>query len=507
MERIVQEEIKIENFHFTHNGNGDRFAMLFKGEVLLSSRGRERDFYTSRTDGRWYINEGAHAGDLERKCREVVERMRSRAVALGEMAAMTEDEGLGKKAEALGKWAHASDNPGASRLMAEGGCLAYGMVCDGNRDFDNRLDVIATPSQVLELHKEGVKARDIMPQDMITFSLGVEYRQELVDDVEGEKMPALLADYFTTFIPDTKKRWLIFKALGSALLGGNPGRLLLILKGKSTTGKTQLVEALRAAYGTYAAVGNPSIFRGNLDDKPRPDVISVLKRRVIFLAEASKNWELHGDRVKAITGGDGIKVRGMRSDDFLEVVPHFTPVFYANEMPRVNGADQALKRRMLVMDFNQSPAVEDPTIKQAFLASLEVREYLFAMLVRGLLASMNEGLEDVKDEFAAFTLSAFDETTHLGEFMEWLRDGNQLEILDEVAQLEYGVKSKYVTVRAMHDRYKYWVEAHGNKQDKNDGLNYKEFNAQLRENYGWESQNIAGLRWTGKILKEYLSVS
>lgn len=498
----MQDEIKIENFHFTHNGNGDRFAMLFNGEVLLSSRGRERDFYTSRPDGRWYINEGAYAGDLERRCREVVEAMRSRAVALAEMAAASEDEVMAKKAEALGKWAHASDNPAASRMMSEGGCLAYGMVCDGNRDFDNRLDVIATPTQVLELHKEGVKARDIMPQDMITYSLGVEYKPGLLE----AQMPVLLADYFETFIPDEKKRRLIFKALGSALLGGNPGRLLLILKGKSTTGKTQLVEALRAAFGSYAAVGNPSIFRGNLDDKPRPDVISVLKRRVIFLAEASKNWELHGDRVKAITGGDGIKVRGMRSDDFLEVVPHFTPVFYANEMPRVNGADQALKRRMLVMDFNQQPVKEDPTIKQAFLASLEVKEYLLAMLVRGLLESMNEGLEDVKDEFAAFTMSAFDETTHLGEFMEWMRDGNQLEILD-AEQTAQCSKNKFVTLRAMHDRYKYWTEAHGNKQDKQDALNYKEFNAQLRENYGWVHVPSGGLRWEGKLMKEHLSVS
>lgn len=488
--------VPMENFHFTHNGNGDRFVGMFNGEVLLSAQGKTRDFYTSRADGRWYLNEGANAGDIERRCREVVDRMRSRAVVMREIADAADDDAMKERALALGKWAHASDNPGAMRLMAEGGCLSWGLVCDGSRDFDNRLDVIATPSQVMELRKDGIVMRDITPQDRITYSLGVEYRPDLEE-------PALVKDYFDTFIPDEKKRWLIFKALGSALLGGNPGRLLLILKGKSTTGKTQLVEALRAAYGTYAAVGNPSIFRGNLDDKPRPDVISVLKRRVIFLAEASKSWDLHGDRVKAITGGDGIKVRGMRSDDFLETVPHFTPVFYANEMPRVKGADQALKRRMLVMDFNQSPKVEDPTIKQAFLASLEVREYLLAMLVKGCIAAMNEGLEDVKDEFAAFTVEAFDQTTHLGEFMEWLQDSEQLQTLGAEELAVYGIKSKFVTVKAMHERYRAWVETHGNKQDKNDSLNYKEFNAQMKENYGWTTASINGAnRWEGRVLKD-----
>jgi hypothetical protein len=158
---------------------------------------------------------------------------------------------------------------------------------------------------------------------------------------------------------------------------------------------------------------------------------------------------------------------------------------------------------MLVMDFNQSPKVEDPTIKQAFLASLEVREYLLAMLVRGCLEAMNTGLEDVKDEFAAFTIQSFDETTHLGEFMEWLRDSDQLQILDAEEMSVYGIKSKYVAVKAMHERYRQWVEVHGNKQDKNDSLNYTEFNAQLKENYGWTTSPInSANRWVGKILKD-----
>lgn len=348
--------------------------------------------------------------------------------------------------------------------------------------------------------------RKIEPQDMLTLSTAVEYKPELLRDDSGAVVPppALVQQFYDTFIPEENRRALILKALGSALLGGNPGRLLLILKGKTTNGKTQLVEALRATLGTYAGVGNPSMFRGNLDDKPRPDVISVLKKRAVFLAEASKNWELHGDRVKAITGGDGIKVRKMRSDDFLEVVPHFMPIFYANDMPRINGADQALKRRMLVMDFKHTPAVEDPTIKQKFLASQEVREYLLAALVDGCIRAMAEGLEDVKDEFAAFTTTSFDETTHLGEFFEWLHDSGQLEVLDAEQQSVHGVKTTYVKVKGMHERYKTWVEIHGNKQDKSDVLNYKEFNAQLRDNYGWVSENVnGGLRWIGMRLKDH----
>lgn len=492
---------ELESFNFTHNGNGDRFAQEYGGQVLLSAKGHQRDFYSSRVDGRWYLNEGAHAGDIQRRGRDLIRKMEARAKVLALEAEACEDERTAATAAALAKWAHQCDNPAGLTQMAEMACLSYGMVTDADEKFDNRLDIITTPSQVLELGADGVVVRALDSLDMVTLSTSVEYRPEMLEAA----MPPLLQEYFDTFIPDEKKRGLIFKALGSAVLGGNPGRLLLMMIGKGTTGKTQLVEAIRAAMGSYGGVGNPSMFRGNLDDKPRPDVISVLKKRMVFLAEASKNWELHGDRVKAITGGDAIKVRRMRADDFLEVVPHFTPVFYANEMPRVSGADQPLKRRMLVVDFNLQPAVEDPTIKQKFLADESVREYLFAMLVQGCVDAMRDGLEDVKDEFAALTVKSFDQTTHLGEFMEWLGDGGQLRVLDAVELEEYGAKSKSVLVKAMHERYIYWIQAHGNKQDKNDGLNYKEFNAHLRENYGWESQNInGGLRWVGKRLTEFV---
>lgn len=494
----------VDGFKYTHNGNGDRFAKEYAGQVLLSRKGRQKTFYSSRVDGRWYVNEGTFDGDIERKCRDLLKKMEITATAALGKAEAAEDDAGAKAAASFIKWINYCDQLSAMAQMAEAGCLSHNLVTDADEKFDNRLDIITTPSQVLELSKTGVTVRGLHTLDMVTLSTAVEYRPEMLH--EGAQMPELLAEYFDTFIPSEKKRRLIFKALGSALLGGNPGRLLLMMIGKSTTGKTQLVEAVRAAMGTYAGVGNPSMFRGNLDDKPRPDVISVLKKRMVFLAEASKNWELHGDRVKAITGGDAIKVRRMRADEFLEVVPHFTPVFYANEMPRVSGADQALKRRMLVVDFDIQPEKEDPTIKQRFLADESVREYLFAMLVRGCVEAMNEGLEDVKDEFAALTVKSFDQTTHLGEFMEWLSDSDQLQVLDAVALEEYGAKTSSVKAKTFHERYMYWVQAHGNKQDKGDALNYREFNAQLRENYGWVGQNLnGGVRWIGKRLTDYVA--
>lgn len=495
----VHPEAQMEDFLHTPNGNGDRFAAMHYGQVLLYSTGRSLVYYSVGKQNRWVCNEGHGAGDVERRSRDVLERMRARARSLTEASAGEDDD----KGAALFKWALACDNLPAMQMMTHTACKTYGMVCDPAQDFDSRWDILATPAQILELRKD-VQVRDILPSDMVTFSTAVEYRPEIL---EPEHEPELITQFLETFIPDTDKQRLLFKALGTALLGGNAHRLLIILQGKAgTNGKTQLVEAIRTALGGYAGAGTPSIFRGNLDDKPRPDIVRLLKKRFAFLAEASKNWELHGDRVKAITGGDGIPVRRMRENDFEEVIPQFTPVIYTNDMPRVSGADQALKRRMLVIDFDQRPLVEDTTIKQRFLASQSVQEWLLAALVRGYLQSTTEGVTDVQDAFATLTATAFDETSHLGDFFVWLRDSDQLAILDPVDMEAYGIKSKYVALKTMHERYVYWVKEHGNKQDKNDGLSYTEFNDQLKTNYGWSAVKSGVWRWEGRLLRDYVQV-
>lgn len=505
--KVIDPDTPLEMFNLTPNGNGDRFASRHLGDVLLYSTDRQKVFYTVGEDNRWLKNEGRDAGDLERRCRAVVDEMRDRARELLVEAKQLEDEGADEKAgllkemsEHLKKWAGASDNYNAMRTMAMTGCLTYGMVTNPDDDFDADLSLIATPDQVVEL-RDVVSVRDIQQDDMITYSTSVRYDPAIL-----EHPPALITEFLETFIPEKDKQRLIFKALGSALLGGNANRLLMILQGKSgTNGKTQLVEAIRAALGDYAGVGSPSIFRGNLDDKPRPDVIMLLKKRVAFLSEASKKWELHGDRVKAITGGDGFPVRRMRSDDVMQVVPQFTPVIVTNDMPHISDVDKPTRRRMLVVEFNRRPVKEDPTIKQRFLKSEDVHKWLLAALVQGYAQVAAEGIEDVLNEYALFTETAFEETSHMGEFFEWLIDNELLSTMGAEEMAVYGAKSKYVTLKSFHDMYSYWVTAHGSKTTQSAKLDYSAFNKQLKDMYGWTVIHVSTKRWEGRVLKQSIA--
>ena len=96
----------------------------------------------------------------------------------------------------------------------------------------------------------------------------------------------------------------------------------------------------------------------------------------MFFSEASKAWELHGDRVKDLTGGGTITARRMRSDEFEDVRPRFTPVLVTNSLPRIIGRDPALLRRMLVFNFTNRPDVEDPSVRDRFVRDPAVHDWL-----------------------------------------------------------------------------------------------------------------------------------
>lgn len=491
---------EMEAYHNTGNGNGDRFVDMWGDGVRIFVPGGNKKpaYYSLGDDGLWSVSSGRGAGAVEQKARAVVGAMRARAGALALEAAAAEDEKAAAVAVALGKWAHSSDNPAGLSTMMYAGCTQHGKTCVP-QDFNQEVRLLGMPDgQVLELDEVGhVSERDMTSSDMITYRTAVKWRPELVDPAAW---PGLAKQYVETFFPEEKKFVLLMKALGAGLVGGNPHRLLLILQGASgTNGKTQLVECLRKALGDYGATGNPSIFRGNLEEKPRPDLMDMMDKRFAFLAEASKSWELHGDRVKLLTGGDGLKVRQLYGE-YEEPVPQFMPVIYTNEMPRVAGADKALRRRMIVVDFPHSPAKEDPTIKSRFMASQDVREWLFAMLVAGWQATVRDGLDDVVSTFALESEQGFAATTHLGEFFEWLESSSQLGEINAEDWEMHGVKGKAVLMAAMHERYAYWVKQHGNVQDGKDKLNFREFNKQLKDTYGWVPVKSNGARWERKTL-------
>jgi putative DNA primase/helicase len=345
-----------------------------------------------------------------------------------------------------------------------------------------------TPAGTLDLRSGDLRSHD--PRDLITNQTTV--------DFHPKAHAPMLNEFFQTFLPDPEHIRYLFKILGSTLLGGNVFRHLLIVHGSTTSGKSTLAEGIAATLGSYMRPVNVSVFRGSHDDKPRPDIMRALDARVIYASEAARSWELHGDMVKRMTGGDPVPVRGMQSNVMIERVPMFTPVIVTNEMPHIKGADDAVRRRVRVLPFDVTlpPDREDVTWKTRFVEDREVRRALLAQLVLGCKAAVEEGLSDIPPQFLLRTAETFDRMTHVADFLDHMRNTNHL--LEEHPGDHPA--SYYVKASDLHSTYVTWIRMHGSDQDRREMLNMSDFGRVLKS-MGWESKPSAGIRWLGKILR------
>jgi P4 family phage/plasmid primase-like protien len=481
----------MEFFQFSEGGNGDRFASRYVGRILMDDSGQRPVYYVvTEESNRWRRDT---TGERTRWGREIITAMRQRAGQLLDNAQTQQEETAAKE---FLKWARQSDTPTRINSMLRMACESWHMMVEPGADFDQRSDVICCADDTLiELRPDGIEVRKVRPEDMITKAASVRYNPGILLDP-----PQAVVEYQEMFMPDRERTRRVRKVIGQSLRGGNIHRLFVLMLGKSTTGKSQLMEAVQAALGDYAATGKQSVFRNNSDDKARPDILHVLARRIALFNEASEEWELHGDRVKDITGGGNVAVRQMYSGAVVEKAPEFTPFMLTNTLPTINGVDGGTKRRLMVIRWDHElPAgvVEDPNIKARFVADPAVREWCLAWAVQGYIDAAREGLEDCKAEFAIDTEAAFKELSGIFAFLEWAQaEGRLARIPDEELAI-YGVKQRFVTLAQLFDLYVYWAKHYGNEHDRRRAKSERKFNSELREMHGWVMDRSGERRWQG----------
>lgn len=326
--------------------------------------------------------------------------------------------------------------------------------------------------------------RTSQPSDMNSRACAVDYDADARSDE--------LDRFLSTFIPDKDAQDFIFRLLGATLRRGNSLRILPIFWGGTTSGKSQLFGALHNALGSYICTIGPSVFRGNLDDKPRPDLVRAMLTRLAYATEGSKDWALHADQIKRLAGKDVLPYRDLYNGT-LNVEPRFTPYIVANEFPRITGKDKATENRIIAVHFDRSlaPGEEDPTIRERFVSDPQVHRALLARIVKGAKTGIKRDMSDAPKIYLEATLNARAGMGHVDEFIEWAREEDYL--LPAVEGLAMSACAK---AKDLHDLYTYWLKKYADKTDKLDGIGITRFGKVLREEKGWKTAVSAGVRWT-----------
>jgi len=332
--------------------------------------------------------------------------------------------------------------------------------------------------------------RRVRPGDMTSLCAVVDYDPKALARGYAPELDV----YLDTFLPDQVDQRFVFAVLGDALRSGNARRWLPIFWGETTTGKSQLFAALHRMLGSYVVAVGSSIFRGNLDDKPRPDLVAAIPRRLAVAQEASPSWALHADQVKRLTGGDVLPYRQLYGA-LVNRPPAFTPILVTNSLPRIAGSDPALKRRILAVPFDRTlePGTEDPSLRAAFVGRASgpdaaVGRALFARLVRG---ASDRILDEVPERYALATLNARAGLDHLDEYLLWLEEDRITVKLGDDAPASQAIRSN-----ELYATYRYWLKKVAGRIDRVDELGRNQFVRSIRDR-GWTQVRSDGSRWLG----------
>jgi len=212
--------------------------------------------------------------------------------------------------------------------------------------------LISVANGTLELTAAGAKLREHRRGDRLTRVARAEYREQATGPAWGR--------FVREVMPDPDVRAYVQRLAGYALVGGNPHRVLVVLLGPTSTGKSTLLESVVHALGDHAGAFDLGLFRASKDGgAPRADLVDALPRRLIVTTEASDRWELHADAIKRLTGNDTQKARTLYARTSVERRPAFLPIIATNSAPRILGADTALWRRLVVIPFDATVVNED----------------------------------------------------------------------------------------------------------------------------------------------------
>lgn len=433
-------------------------------------------------EDRWFVRSNGHWAEDSRK--------RVRALALTQHVVRV-------KLEEVGAW----DNEGGARDAAFRLVRTY----EGMRKKSSILDAAATDPRIqVQVEDFDVVAHELLTESGVVDLDTGELRPSRPEDMHSRMCTAryvpraesaLLDEFLETFLPDEGDQRFVFALLGHALRGGNDRRLFPIFWGPTTSGKSQLFAALHQLLGGYICAIASSVFRGNLDDKPRPDLVNAMFRRIAYATEASKSWALHADQIKRMTGGDVLPYRNLY-EGVVNKKPRFTPMLVTNVFPRIVGADWPTKRRIIVVHFDRSlePGQENPDKKKRFLADPAVTEALLARLVLGARDPIVDNVEWIPQKYVLATMNARGDMDHTDEFLAWMFEEDYLrEVGDEVAA------STCIRTSEVYSCYTYWLTKFGDDIDRKDRLSLNGFKKAL-EDKGWKYTRSAGSRWLGRQL-------
>jgi len=256
------------------------------------------------------------------------------------------------------------------------------------------------------------------PSYRATKTTGTDYRQ-------GATHPAW--DAAVSLLKSEGDRYaFVHQFCGSGLHGKNPNERVVIFQGDGGTGKGTLLTAIHRAMGDYVAtveVGSllATDWRKQNKSAPREDLLKLRGARFVYPSiEPPKDSKLDDGSIKALTGNDAITARYPHGRESITFSPVFKLVIQTNFPLQTEFDDPGMKRRVIVVPFNQKPEHPDPTIKHDLMHNPEARAAVLAWLYDGYRVWLSNGFALPESTLA--TQATADYWADMNPYAQFARD-------------------------------------------------------------------------------------
>lgn len=196
----------------------------------------------------------------------------------------------------------------------------------------------------------------------IVFFAGIPHEFEEFSDEEMEYINDIKTRLFHTPLGEKQGDFLILN-LSRGLMGDMMKRFLMGLGG-TNCGKSILTTAISLACGQYVGSFNAEnlAYRNSNEDEAKAMRWALLLRykRLIFSNEMKTKTILNGNMIKKLSsGGDTLtgRTHGKEEEEFI---PHFLPVCFANDLPKIAPYDDAVDTRLRFVSFKKE-FVDEPS--------------------------------------------------------------------------------------------------------------------------------------------------
>jgi putative DNA primase/helicase len=254
-------------------------------------------------------------------------------------------------------------------------------------------------------------------------------------------------EFLERFQPDPAVRRFLQEFHGYALTGLSADQVLVFNWGGGANGKSTFIEAIARLMGPYAHTLNPESFTGQHQrrgDQATPDFATLPGARLLRVSELPRDAKINETLVKALTGGEPMKVRHLNKG-FFDFRPEFKASMSGNDKPEIHGVDHGIWRRIMLAPWTVTiPDAERRPFEEVQAEFEAERSGILNWLIDGALAYLDRGRLDPPEAVRALTAEHRAEMDPVGRFIE--------ACLPEYPGLD-------VTARAAFDAFSAWCEA------------------------------------------------